>query len=99
MIIDKNLNPDDYKEELMKKHNLTEAQWKEVSDFAKLLLKCDDISIMPPFIFLNNLLNIKDYTCFKNMCNFFDFLHISITKFVEIYNFLQVSTIFLNIIC
>lgn len=51
MIIDKNLNPDDYKEEMMRKHNLTEAQWKEVSDFAKLLLKCDDISIMPPFIF------------------------------------------------
>ena len=52
MIIDKNLNPDDYKEELIKKHNLTEAQWKEVSDFAKLLLKCDDISIMPPIYFL-----------------------------------------------
>ena len=40
MIIDKNLNPDDYKEELMKKHNLTEAQWKEVSENVMIFLLC-----------------------------------------------------------
>lgn len=51
MIIDKNFNPDDYKEVLMKKHNMTEAQWKKVADLARALLKCDDISIMPPFMF------------------------------------------------
>lgn len=49
-IINKNLNSDDYKEVLMKKHNLTEAEWKKVSDFARILLKSDDISVMLPFM-------------------------------------------------
>lgn len=50
IIVDKNMNPEDYKEIMMKKHNLTEAQWKEVADLARTLLKSDEISIITPFM-------------------------------------------------
>lgn len=40
MIINKDSNPDDYKEEIMRKNNLTKRQWKEVADLGKLLVKC-----------------------------------------------------------
>ena len=50
MIIDKNLNPDDYKEELMKKHNLSEEKWSEIADLANMLKQCDGISFCPPWI-------------------------------------------------
>ena len=59
MNIDKNLNLDDYKEETMKKHNLTEAQWNEVKELYELLKKCDAISIAPSWEMLEDMYGLK----------------------------------------
>lgn len=59
MIIDKNLNPDDYKEELMKKHNLSEEKWSEIADLANMLKQCDGISFCPPWEIIENMYRLN----------------------------------------
>lgn len=44
-------NPEDYKEYIMKKYNLSEEKWQQVLYLYKFLSKFDDISIVPPIDF------------------------------------------------
>ena len=48
-------NPEDYKEIMMKKHNLSEEKWKEVVELANIFMQCDDIAIIPPINVLKQI--------------------------------------------
>ncbi|MBR6504428.1 MAG: hypothetical protein IKT41_01690 [Clostridia bacterium] len=46
-------NPEDYKEIMMKKHNLSEEKWNEVVELVNLFQNCDNIGFIPTFPFLD----------------------------------------------